>query len=143
MEALHRLAEEKLDAKENIIYELLGDLDTDEVNRVYEKRAFDVFVNTSRKEGVPVSIMEAMRYGIPAIAPRVGGVPELVTADVGYLYEPEEGADGVAEMLRRLCALPEDEANAMRDAAQKRWNEHYCSAALLPELFCERGEKGV
>lgn len=143
MEALHRLAQEKLDPKENIIYELLGDLNTDEVNRVYEKRAFDVFINTSRKEGVPVAIMEAMRYGIPAIAPRVGGIPELVTEDVGFLYEPEDGADGVLAALNRLCAQQEAQANAMRDAAQKRWNKGYCSAALLPALFGTAKKKGA
>ena len=44
--------------------QLLGDLDAKDVEKYYEKRAFDVFLNTSQKEGVPVSIMEAMRWEI-------------------------------------------------------------------------------
>ena len=75
------LASELLDPKENVICELLGELDGAHVQRLYDTRPFDVFINTSKKEGVPVSIMEAMRHGIPVIAPRVGGIPELVTPD--------------------------------------------------------------
>ena len=37
-----------------------------------------MFLNTSKSEGIPVSIMEAMSYGIPIIAPNVGGISEAV-----------------------------------------------------------------
>lgn len=79
--------------------------------------------------------MEAMRFGIPVIAPAVGGIPEMVTEDVGFLYAPERGADGVREALERLAALPRESAESMREAARIRWNAHYCSQNLLPELF--------
>ena len=129
------LAAELLDPKENVICELLGVMDGARVQHLYDMRAFDVFVNTSKKEGVPVSIMEAMRHGIPVIAPRVGGIPELVTPDVGFLYDPERGEEGVLEALGRLAALPREKAEAMRRAAKRRWDEGYCSEALLPRLF--------
>ena len=134
-EALRRLVDEKLGAKENVICELLGALDAAKIQQLYDTRAFDVFVNTSRKEGVPVSIMEAMRHGTPVIAPAVGGIPELVTPDVGWLYDPARGADGVLEALQKLAALSREQAEAMRRAARERWNHNYCSGALLPELF--------
>ena len=129
------LASELLDPKENVICELLGELDGAHVQRLYDTRPFDVFINTSKKEGVPVSIMEAMRHGIPVIAPRVGGIPELVTPDVGFLYAPERGEEGVLEALNHFAALPREEAEAMRRAAKRRWDEGYCSASLLPRLF--------
>lgn len=139
---LRKLAEEKLDQKENVICELLGELDSQRVQALYAAHPFDVFLNTSRKEGVPISIMEAMRYGIPVIAPRVGGIPELVTPEVGFLYEPQAGADGVLEALTRFAALERAEVERMRDAAKKRWDEHYCSMALLPKLFPEAVRDG-
>ena len=105
------------------------------MQRIYDTRPFDVFINTSKKEGVPVSIMEAMRHGIPVIAPRVGGIPELVTPDAGFLYAPERGEEGVLEALNHFAALPREEAEAMRRAAKRRWDEGYCSASLLPKLF--------
>lgn len=143
MPSFRKLAEEKLDSKDNIIYELLGSLDSDQVGKVYEKKAFDVLINTSRKEGVPVSMMEVMRYGVPVIAPRVGGIPELVTPEVGFLYEPEEGAAGVLRLLNRLNAMTEAETERMRQAAWTRWNECCCSASLLPALFPEVASKGA
>lgn len=141
-EELRRLAEEKLDGKDNILYELLGSLGADEVERFYEKRAFDVFVNTSKKEGVPVSIIEAMRWGIPTIAPAVGGIPELVTRETGFLFDPAEGAQGVLKRLERLAAMSEEETERMRRKTWERWNRHYYSAALLPTLFPETGRGG-
>ena len=138
-EELRQLASFKLDPKENVICEILGAQDSEKIQQIYENRAFDVFVNTSRKEGVPISIMEAMRYGTPAIAPNVGGIPELVTPEVGWLFDPEEGAEGVLKALKALAAQTAEESQQMRTAAQERWNKGYCSEALLPQLFPDKG----
>ena len=140
MEELRRLCTEKIDPTENVICELLGTMDAEEIQKIYDAKAFDVFINTSKKEGVPISIMEAMRHGTPVIAPAVGGIPELVTPDVGWLYDPAEGADGVLRMLEKLASLGREETEQMRQAARQRWNEDYCSASLLPRLFPERME---
>lgn len=138
---LRRLAAFKLDSKENVICEILGAQDSGKIQQIYETRAFDVFVNTSRKEGVPISIMEAMRYGTPVIAPDVGGIPELVTPDVGWLFAPEEGAQGVLKALEALAAQTAEESQRMRTAVQQRWNSGYCSEALLPKLFPDKAAR--
>ena len=91
----------------------------------------------SQWKGVPISIMEAMRHGTPVIAPAVGGIPELVTPEVGWLYQPEEGAQGVLNALEKLAAFSQEEAEAMRAQVRAYWNEHCCSSALLPQLFPE------
>ncbi|MBE5802407.1 MAG: glycosyltransferase [Clostridiales bacterium] len=130
-------AEELLDQKENVIFHLLGGMATEQVVATYEQQAFDVFVNTSRKEGVPVSIMEAMRCGIPAIAPRVGGLPELVTEETGWLYEPGEGQAGVLRCLSALTGENLDLACQRRTAAARRWKEKYRNTASLETLLPE------
>lgn len=138
---LRALCEEKLDRKENVIWEITGQMDKHGVDGIYDARAFDLFINTSRKEGVPVSIMEAMRHGVPAIAPRVGGIPELVGGDAGILYEPQDGADGVLDALERFAAMSGDEAARMRKAAKARWEERFQSDRLLGELFPEAADR--
>lgn len=133
--ALRALAEELLDRKENVIYHFAGTISSAQLEALYTAQPFDVFVNTSQKEGVPVSIMEAMRHGIPTIAPRVGGIPELVTEETGFLYAPDRREDGVLEMLNRLAALSTQALRAMREAAANRQNTHFCASALLKKLF--------
>ncbi len=137
LEDLRRLADFKLGPKENVICELLGQLKAEKIQHLYESRSFDVFVNTSQKEGVPISIMEAMRHGTPVIAPAVGGIPELVTPEVGWLYDPAEGAQGVLNALEKLAAFTQEEAETLRSQVREYWNEHCCSSALLPQLFPE------
>ncbi|MEW6328838.1 MAG: glycosyltransferase family 4 protein [Candidatus Micrarchaeota archaeon] len=64
--------------------------------------ACDVFVLPSLAEGMSRSVMEAMACGLPVVATRVGGNPELVQKDTGILVEPENPAQlsgAVCELL--------------------------------------------
>ena len=67
-------------------------------------RAADVFALPSRGDNVPVSVLEAMAEGVPVVATRVGGIPELVAdGESGILVEPDDAA-GLAAALGRLAA---------------------------------------
>jgi glycogen(starch) synthase len=64
----------------------------------------DVFCVPSRYESFGLVYIEAMMFGVPIVATRVGGVPEVVQHDGnGFLVEPEDPA-ALAEALRRLVA---------------------------------------
>jgi glycosyltransferase involved in cell wall biosynthesis len=66
--------------------------------------AADVFVLSSRSEGLPLSIVEAMAAGLPVVAASVGGVPELVVdGETGFLIPPADEA-ALASALERLVA---------------------------------------
>src|SRR5690606_13386262 len=56
-----------------------------DILKFYELYFVNWFVNVSESEGIPVSIMEAMSFGIPVIATDVGGTSEIVNTDTGYL----------------------------------------------------------
>ncbi|MBQ4033784.1 MAG: glycosyltransferase, partial [Paludibacteraceae bacterium] len=62
----------------NVTVSLLGQKSNEFVRDLYTKKHFDVFLNVSTTEGVPVSIMEALAAGIPVIATNVGGTSEIV-----------------------------------------------------------------
>lgn len=52
--------------------------------------AADAFIMTSRAEGVPLALLEAMAHRLPCIATAVGGIPELLDDGCGILVEPGE-----------------------------------------------------
>jgi sugar transferase (PEP-CTERM/EpsH1 system associated) len=80
-------------------------------------RAMDMFVLPSLGEGISNTILEAMSTGLPVIATRVGGNPELVTAgETGTLFEPGD----VDSLALCLCAYAKDPARRQREGAAAR-----------------------
>jgi glycosyltransferase involved in cell wall biosynthesis len=68
----------------------------------------DIFVLTSRMEGMPLAILEAFAAGCPVIASRVGGVPRMIEHGVsGLLYNFGDGV-ALSEAIRCLLANPAD-----------------------------------
>lgn len=66
--------------------------------------ASDVFILPSYFEGLPVCILEAMSYGLPVVATRVGGVPDVVAdGETGFLIPPRESG-AIAEAIDRVLA---------------------------------------
>ena len=64
-------------------------------------KRLDVFVMSSHLEGLGTSIMDAMRCGLPVVATRAGGIPELVTDNINGLLVPVRDAPALAAALIR------------------------------------------
>lgn len=67
--------------------------------------AFDLFVLSSRTEGTPITLLEAMAAEIPIVATRVGGVPDVVCESEAYLV-PSEDPVALAGAIRMACDDP-------------------------------------
>jgi glycosyltransferase involved in cell wall biosynthesis len=101
--------------------------------------AFDVFASSSRTEGLPLAIPEAMTAGLPVVATAVGGVPGIVPREVGVLV-PHEDADGFRAALVRLLADTDARARmgragrayALSRFAEGRMVEDYLSLYIHP-----------
>jgi len=107
----------------------------------------DMVVSTSLTEAMPFAIMEAMACGLPVVATRVGGVPDLIQhGETGWLVAP--GADhDAAHRIAALCASVA-ERDRMGQLGRQRCVERFsldasCNGmvALFQRLMPSRGEQ--
>ena len=93
----------------------------------------DCFILSSRWELHPITILEAMRAGLPVIASRVGGVPEtVVDGDTGLLVAPGSEAELVCAM-RKLVQDPELGIK-LGDRGYRRACEHFSNTLVAKKI---------
>jgi len=76
--------------------------------------AFDVFCLSSRTEGTPMVLLEAIAAGVPVVATRVGGVPDVVSVEEAMLVPTEDPAALAAALDHTLTVRAEADARAQR-----------------------------
>lgn len=106
-----------------------------EVELYYASNPVDLFINLSSIEGLPISIMEAISYGIPIIATDVGGTKEIVSKEVGILLPQNITLNLVLESIQNFYFKPEDERQQMRLSAYNYWNNNFNATNNLNNLF--------
>lgn len=96
--------------------------------------AADILLLPSLVEGISVAVLEAMAMGIVPVSARVGGQPEVVTAECGVLVS--HGPDELEEYVRALQLLIDapERRRAMGEAARERVERHFPLTALGPRM---------
>lgn len=69
--------------------------------------AFDFYVNTSLKEGFTYTILEAMGAGVPIIAAKTGGIPDMITDGVNGILIDTKNSKNLAKIISDLIKNPE------------------------------------
>ena len=67
--------------------------------------AADVFVVPSRSDAHPLVVYEALAMGLPVVVSDTGGLPEMVTSDVGYTFRSGDSEE-LGRILRHLASNP-------------------------------------
>lgn len=97
----------------NVTVNWKGFCKNEDVLSCFESKKPDLFINVSSTEGIPVSLMEAYAYSIPAIAPDVGGIKEIFYNDK-YLLSKQFKVEELVDKLNHFINLSKDDQSLMR-----------------------------
>ncbi len=86
--------------------------------------AADIFVHTPVWEGLGVAVIEALAAGLPVVASRVGGIPELITDRETGLLIPAQDPSALCTALRQCLRSP-DWAKTLGAQGQARVHAHF------------------
>lgn len=132
-EQLRALVADRLAGRAEVVF--TGYLAQPQIAALYRDVGFDVVVNVSDCEGIPVSLMEASAAGIPMVATDVGGNSEIVNAGNGVLIAADAGIPVIAAAL--LHFADRTGAAAFRRAARSDWDRRF-NARRNYALFGQR-----
>jgi glycosyltransferase involved in cell wall biosynthesis len=110
---------------ETIIAEFKGRVDNQTILQWYAENNPSVFINVSTTEGIPVSIMEAMSFGIPSIATNVGGTGEIVNEENGMLLAANPTIEEIGKEIENFIHLSKEERLLKSKAALNTFREMY------------------
>lgn len=101
----------------------------------------DLFFLPSYTEGMPMSILEAMGYGLPIVATNVGGIPQLVeNGKNGYMVEPGK-IDDFAKVILELTGNDELIYRMGKESIEKAYEKYSLEKHL--EKVCKLYEKAM
>lgn len=115
-------------------YNLAGNVPHKDLLSIYASTPIDLFINVSTSEGVPVSLMEAISFGIPIIATDVGGTSELFTdrdtykkhpVNIGSLLPVNISSDTLKEEVDKYINMPPSKLSEIRNNARNQWEKHW------------------
>lgn len=121
------------DLPQNINWKLAGAVNHAELMSFYSSVPVDLFINVSSSEGVPVSIMEAMSFGIPAMATDAGGTSELVSEKTGLLINIDIAPQELAFKIEELISRPD--ISTLRRGAREIWENKSMADKVYPDFI--------
>ena len=96
-------------------------------------KGLDIYMNTSIHEGIPMSVLEAMGHGLPVIAPKVGGFPEIIEDGINGFLIQDRNPYKFAEKVLFLSQWRK--RFNMGTAARMRIKEHFSQEVMVEKYL--------
>lgn len=114
----------RLKEKPNVRYIPMGFTENEDLMSFYKKTPVSFFISLSAAEGIPVSIMEVISFGIPVLSTDVGGCAEIVNDVTGKLIPLKTDLKTIAEWID---GFPSSKMNteAFRTNVREFWKSKY------------------
>lgn len=125
----------KTELKENVSWCFMGEMDNESIMKLYAQSGADSFITLSETEGLPVSIQEAISFGIPVIATDVGGISEIVSSENGILLNSAGRPTDAAEAILQMMNNSNEEIKSLRDGARSTWERAYNADINYKKFF--------
>ena len=108
----------------NITVKIHGRVNSEILYEFYRNNFISVFINLSASEGIPVSIMEAISFGIPIIATDVGGTSEIVNQETGMLLPHDFEIADLSKIISKIETTKLLDPN-FRKGVRAFWEKNY------------------
>ncbi|MGH1468693.1 MAG: glycosyltransferase [Bdellovibrionales bacterium] len=137
-EKLKKYIKDNLSQKNNIKVVLHGHVETSEVLQKIDELKVDLFINSSKSEGLPISILEAMSLGVPVAAPDIGGVREaVIDEETGFLLPERVTSNRIRETIEIFQITSEEDRLKLSNNAKKLWAKEF-NATKNADIFFEK-----
>ena len=128
---MDKLKEEASKLPKNICVKFKGRVSNDLLMKFYQSTPIDLFVNVSETEGVPVSVMEALSFGIPCFATGVGGTSEILNERGGKVVVKNFEIEELIFFIKNIRSIINSEN--LRNGAFQLW-KNKCEASTNFEI---------
>ncbi|MEX2397762.1 MAG: glycosyltransferase [Balneolales bacterium] len=98
-------------------------------------KASDAYIQASKWEGFPNAVLEAMAYGVPVVATKVGAIPDLIVNNrTGYIIDTPLVPD-IIKSMNRVTELPKETLYAVGEAASNEVKTKYDMNLIVLRWF--------
>ena len=105
-------------------YIFTGNMKNKDIMKFYHETPIDLFINVSSSEGLPVSIMEVISFGIPVIATDVGGTSEIVIDGItGKLISKKFTVTELSDTIQDF--MMKGNISVSRNSCRKFWEKYF------------------
>jgi len=121
--------------RENLKVNWKGKVDNSDIHSYYASNHIDLLINLSSSEGIPVSMMEAISFGIPLFANAVGGIPEIAGGETGMLLPEGLSLEMLAFHLEQFLISGKTRDLQFREGVKRFYSENYSAKSNYDRLI--------